>query len=227
MSAGGAICSYLGGIALAAWSRAASVWDWLTNRVGLAARISVCATCPTSGATWPGTTLSVRIAVSAAASSSVTMIARAKGPRPSRVSPPASVRGMNMDKWRLAAAALREQPANELTQGAAIGAALDLGHEAAHDATHLGRRGSSGLRNGGSGHALQLCGIELLGQELGEDRDLALFLGRPVAATRSAIDLDALAPLLDLAAEDLADLLIGQVTAQLDASAVSSSHGHA
>ena len=70
-------------------------------------------------------------------------------------------------------------------------------------------------------------GVELFGEELGKDGDLALLLGRAIVAPRAAVDLDALAPLLDLAAEHLADLVIGQVTAQLDAPVVGSSHGHA
>src|SRR5947208_561617 len=226
MSAGGAICSYWGGMALAAARRAASVWDSLGKWIGRGARISVCATCPTSSATWPGTTLRVRIAVRAAASRTVTMTARAKGPRPRRRSPPASVRGMNMDRWRLAAAAPREQPPDQLAERPTVCTALDLGHQPAHDATHVRRRRGAGLSDGSACEALELSLIELLGKELGEDGDLPLLIGRAVLAAGAAIDLDALAPLLDLPAEHLAHLVICQVTTQLDAPVVGSGHCH-
>ena len=48
-----------------------------------------------------------------------------------------------------------------------------------------------------------------LGQVLGEDRDLRLFLGGEVLATATAERLDRLAPRLDLAGEDGQELVVG------------------
>src|SRR5579862_91297 len=104
-----------------------------------------------------------------------------------------------------------DERADELAVGPATGMRREPAHHLAQVAGRLGAGGLHGLVD----EVPDLRLAELLGQELAEDRDLGLFLGREVLATARAEGLDRLAPSLDLARDDRQQLVLGQRLAAL------------
>ena len=96
-----------------------------------------------------------------------------------------------------------------------------------HDAAHVLRRGGPAGGHGLTSQGADLVLVELLGQVGREDVDLGLLLGGQVLATGGLVGVDRLAALLDLPAEDLEGLLVGERRALVLGGVLGSRDDHA
>src|SRR5687767_14592642 len=219
LSAGGSTTSVTSWTPAAASSRAISVSLAESKVASRGARISRSATWPASRFSWPSVMLADRIRKSAAATTAATATARhtvALAPRPVSL----RVRGMNTRRLT------GQEPADDVAHQPSVGAALGPGRQPAHDPPEVSGRGGAGLGDRIARQPLDVGLGQLLREELGEDGGLGLLGRRPVLVAGVAVHRDALATLLDLPAEDVDDLLVGEVTPALDAQVLGSRHRH-